>query len=462
MHYIDTRGRAPHATFGEVLLAGTAPGGGLWMPSNYPRIEIDAVLKWSYPAQATHVMYPFVEDAISFKDFDEMNHDLYTSKLFGTKAITPIVWLDEDVGLLQLSNGPTLAFKDVAMQWVARLMDHVLKRQNRRVVVVVATSGDTGGAAVEAFKGLENVGLVVLYPKGRVSQVQQRMMTTSGAANVHALAVDGDFDACQAMVKAMFDNQDFVKKVGLAGVNSINWARIVAQIVYWVSCGAQVLNSGSRSFVASVPSGNFGNAFSAYAARQMGMPIEKIVVATNQNDVLDRVFKTHVYKRGEKVLPSSSPSMDIDVSSNFERLLFEVSDRDGATIAGLYDTFKEKGEFDVRFLMGRLGNRWASGSASEMDVDRTIRNCHHDYDRIIDPHTAVGMHVGLQHREPGLPLIIAETARPEKFPEAIKRAIDIDLKMPAAWAQLEELREDVYGVGIDAEEVERYIIDHVY
>ena len=461
MHYIDTRGRAPKATFKEVLLAGTAPGGGLYLPETYPLIDMELVSNWDYPKLASYILYPYVEDAISFEELDAITHKVYTAQNFGTEEIVPIEWLMRNLGLLHLSNGPTLAFKDLAMMLVARLMDFVLERLDRRIVVVVATSGDTGGAAVEAFRGLRRVELVVLFPEGRVSLVQQRIMTTSGASNVHTLAVRGTFDDCQAIVKVLFSDEAFYLQYGLAGVNSINWARVIAQTVYWVSCGVQVLRSGAKSFAASVPSGNFGDAFSLDVGRHIGVPVRNIIVATNQNDVLHRAMTTGIYRPAGQVVPSMSPSMDIQVSSNFERLIFEATGREGDLVADMMDELKTSGEVDLRVISPALAVGWSSCRVSEEEVLDAIRWVYQCCARIIDPHTAVAMYAALQQMPDDCPIIVAETARPEKFPDAIKQALGIEPEMPAAWAQLKTLPERVHEVGTDAQEVKQYIIDNV-
>jgi threonine synthase len=456
MHYVDTRARAPDATFGEVALSGTAPGGGLWMPSQYPQVELEMVCRWDYASRATHVIYPFVEGTMSFEDLDAMTHAVYTPENFGTPEITPIEWLEEGLGLLQLSNGPTLAFKDLAMMLVARLIDHILERQDKRIAVVVSTSGDTGGAAVKAFRGLKRVELYALYPKGRVSQMQQLMMTTAGDLNVHAIAVDGTFDDCQAMTKALFDDRLFAEQFGLSAVNSINWARVIAQVVYWVSCAAQALNRGATSVMASVPSGNFGDAFSAEVARRMGVPISTIIVATNQNDVLYRFWQTGIYEKRE-VLPSSSPSMDIQVSSNFERLLFELTGREGELVADWMDELAKSGKFNGRVVTPALTFGWEAGCASEAEVLDTIRSTYHKYGRVIDPHTAVAMKVGLEYRKSNTPLVIAETAKPAKFPDTIRQALRFEPEVPLAWRHLQALQEHIHETGTNPEDVKEYI-----
>jgi len=463
MFYIDTRGKAPRVKFGDVLFAGTAPGGGLWVPEHYPTIDMDRARQWTYPQLATHVMFPYVQGVISWEDLDELNHGLYTKANFGTDAVTPIDWLQQNFGLLELSNGDTLAFKDLPMKWVARLMDYVLSKQGKRATVIVSTSGDTGGAAVNAFAGMKNVDLVVLFPQGRVSDVQQRMMTTSGASNVHAFAVDGTFDDCQAIVKALFVVRNFVERWQLSGVNSINWARIVAQVVYWTSCGAQVLNRGFNYFDGVVPSGNFGNAFSLSVARGSGVPVRNIIVATNKNDVLYRTFATGIYEQGV-VDPSSSPSMDIQVSSNFERQMFEDSDREGELIGDLCDDLKATGKCDLRFLTPKWAVGWGYGRASESEVMSTIRGISHVLNRKIDPHTAVGVAVA-QHYLPKIGprgcMVVAETARPEKFPDTVREALGVPLQLPPQWAGLDTKLERFRTVGTDPNEVMEYITKEI-
>ncbi len=470
MRYLDTRRKAPEAYFRDVLLAGTAPGGGLYVPKTYPLVDMGLVRTWTYAQLATHILYHYVSSVISFEDLDEITHAVYTAKNFGTDAITPICWLEDDnFGLLELANGPTLAFKDLPMMVVAKLIEYVLGREGRRATVIVSTSGDTGGAAVEAFAGLKNVDLVVLFPKGKVSSVQQRIMTTSGASNVHALALEGTFDDCQDVVKVLFEDDDLVARYMLSAVNSINWTRIAAQMVYWFFCGVQVLNRGNECFDAVVPSGNSGNIFSLDGARRMGLPVGKIVVATNKNTVLWRVFRKGVYRKGV-VIPSKSPSMDIQVSSNLERLAFEDSGRDGEYVARRWAEFKETGTCDMHSLKEKWKDGWNTGYAREKAVLATIRRVSQVYGRDIDPHTAVGVDVAWQlygenisHQRQGMkrPVIVAETARPEKFPEAMTLALGKPLPLPLAWANLANLPEKVDDIGNDAREVKQYIIDHV-
>ena len=335
MNYISTRGQAPKLGFEDVLLAGLARDGGLYLPESWPQISAETIRSFAtkpFAEIAVEVIHPFVAGSISRDELRRMADDAYAT--FGHPSVTPLIELTPGHYILELFHGPTLAFKDVAMQLLARLMDHVLDKRGQRAMIVGATSGDTGGAAIEAFRSSKRVDVVILFPDGRVSDVQRRMMTTPTEANVHAVAIDGTFDDCQALVKAMFNDHDFRDRVQLSGVNSINWARIVAQITYYFYAAAQ-LGAPDKSISFSVPTGNFGDIFAGYAARRMGLPIDKLIIASNENDILPRTVASGVYEmRGVKA--TSSPSMDIQISSNFERYLFEAADRDSAPDSRLH------------------------------------------------------------------------------------------------------------------------------
>src|SRR3954465_4848815 len=342
--YISTRGEAPTLGFCDVMLTGLARDGGLYLPEIWPRLSPDTIAGFfgrPYWEVAVEVIRPFVGGEIDDADLGRMANDAYAT--FRHPAVVPLDQVGPNQFLLELFHGPTLAFKDVAMQLISRLMDHVLAKRAERTTIVVATSGDTGGAAVDAFAGLDNVDLVVLFPNGRISEVQRRMMTTSGAANVHALAIEGTFDDCQAIVKALFNHHKFRDAVALSGVNSINWARIVAQIVYYFT-SAVALGSPSRTVDVTVPTGNFGDIFAAYAAKIMGLPVRRLRIAANVNDILPRTLKTGIYEVKD-VHATTSPSMDIQVSSNFERLLFEACKRDAETVRRLMGSLKQSGRF---------------------------------------------------------------------------------------------------------------------
>ncbi len=371
MHYISTRGTAPVLNFEEAMLSGLARDGGLYVPQTIPQLsadEIAAMEGQSYEEIAYRVMRPFVGDVFTDTEFREIIDRAYAG--FGHVARAPLKQLDQGHFLLELFHGPTLAFKDFAMQLIGQMFQKALGRKGERVTIVGATSGDTGSAAIEAFRGLDNVDVFILYPHGRISEVQRRQMTTPQEANVHALAMDGDFDACQARLKDMFNDFEFRDGVRLAGVNSINWGRVLAQVVYYFSA-AVALGAPYRKVSFTVPTGNFGDIFAGYIAKRMGLPIDKLIVATNQNDILHRCLSGHGYHKGETI-PSISPSMDIQVSSNFERALFDAYDREAPAIVQLMDELKSGG-FDVsQGAMQVLQSHYASGRASEEETSAAI------------------------------------------------------------------------------------------
>src|SRR5450631_1093022 len=354
MRYVSTRGEAPALDFVEVMLAGLARDGGLYVPESWPALDAKTIAGFAgrpYAEVAVEVIRPFVGDSIGQADLARMAREAYGT--FRHPATAPLVQLGDSLFVLELFHGPTLAFKDLAMQLVARLMDHVLLKRSERTTIVVATSGDTGGAAVEAFCGRAQVDVVVLYPHGRISEVQRRMMTTAPDSNVHALAIEGTFDDCQALVKAMFNHHAFRDRVRMSGVNSINWARIVAQVVYYFAA-AVALGAPHRKVAFTVPTGNFGDVFAGYVAARMGLPVERLTIATNVNDILARTLATGVYEL-RAVTPTISPSMDIQVSSNFERLMFDAYGRDPQPVRGAMAALAQSGHF-----------RLAEGALSQM------------------------------------------------------------------------------------------------
>ena len=366
--YVSTRGEAPALGFCDVMLTGLARDGGLYVPEVWPQLSPEAVAGFfgrPYWEVAVDVIRPFVGGEISDADLGRMANEAYAT--FRHPAVVPLDQIGPNQFLLELFHGPTLAFKDVAMQLISRLMDHVLAQRAQRTTIVVATSGDTGGAAVDAFAGLDNVDLIVLFPHGRISDVQRRMMTTSGAANVHALAIEGHFDDCQAIVKGLFNHHQFRDAVALSGVNSINWARIVAQVVYYFT-SAVALGSPPRTVDFTVPTGNFGDIFAGYVAKRMGLPIRCLRIAANVNDILPRTLKTGIYEVRE-VHATASPSMDIQVSSNFERLLFEASGRDAAIVRRLMASLKQSGRFVLPdAMLAAIREEFDAGRADETET----------------------------------------------------------------------------------------------
>ena len=434
MHYISTRGAAPVLRFDEAMMTGLARDGGLYVPQAVPvmpQAEIAALAGLSYEETAFRVMRPFLGGTFADDEFRRLIATAYAG--FGHAARAPLVQLDSNHFLLELFHGPTLAFKDFAMQLIGQLFQAALARSGERVTIVGATSGDTGSAAIEAFRGLTNVDVFILYPHGRVSEVQRRQMTTPIEANVHAIAMTGDFDDCQARVKDMFNDFPFRDEVRLAGVNSINWARVLAQVVYYFYA-AVALGAPGRAVSFTVPTGNFGDIFAGSIARQMGLPIEKLVIATNQNDILDRAMRSGDY-RTHGVRPSISPSMDIQVSSNFERALFDAYGRDGAAVAGLMAELKQGGFHISANAMAALGAQFASGRCSEEDTVETIRRTFAQTGEVLCPHSAVGVKVAEDHLG-AVPMITLATAHPAKFPDAVEAAMGQRPALPPRMADL--------------------------
>jgi threonine synthase len=436
MRYISTRGQAPVLNFEEAMLTGLASDGGLYVPETIPTLseaEIAGLAGLSYEEAAFLVMKPFIGDTFTDAEFKEIIAKAYVG--FKHDARAPLVQLGPNHFLLELFHGPTLAFKDFAMQLIGQLFQAALSRSGKRVTIVGATSGDTGSAAIEAFKGLSNVDVFILFPHGRVSDVQRRQMTTPSESNVHALAVEGDFDDCQAALKEMFADHDFREGVKLAAVNSINWARVLAQVVYYFT-SAVSLGAPHRKVSFTVPTGNFGDIFAGYIAKRMGLPIDKLVIATNQNDILHRTMVTGAYTK-EGVTPSISPSMDIQVSSNFERALFDVYDREGAAIAQLMDELKS-GSFAIsQGAMDRLRETFASGRASENETSTTITDMYARTGEVLCPHTAVAVKVGEENLSE-VPMISLSTAHPAKFPAAVEAACGVHPALPPHMADLFE------------------------
>ncbi len=435
MHYISTRGAAPALEFEATMLTGLARDGGLYVPERVPAMTeaaIAALAGQPYEEVAFRVMRPFIGGAFTDDEFRTLISSAYAD--FGHAARAPLKQLSSGHFLLELFHGPTLAFKDFAMQLIGQLFQASLKRSDERVTIIGATSGDTGSAAIEAFRGLDNVDVFILFPHGRVSEVQRRQMTTPADRNVHALAVEGDFDICQALVKDMFNDFAFRDRVGLAGVNSINWARVLAQVVYYFTA-AVALGAPHRSVAFTVPTGNFGDIFAGHIARAMGLPIAKLVIATNQNDILHRCLTTGVYQT-EAVLPSISPSMDIQVSSNFERALFEAYGRDGRAVAQLMDELRSTGRFAVsQGAIEALRETYASGRVSEAETAAIITRTYRKTGELLCPHSAVGVGVAEAHLGT-IPMVTLATAHPAKFPDAVEAATGIRPGLPARMADM--------------------------
>ena len=438
MRYISTRGAAPELGFEEAMLTGLALDGGLYVPDRVPGFTPDQIAGFaglSYEDAAFQVVRPFVDGAFDDTDLRAIIARAYG--VFGHDARAPLKQLDSNYFLLELFHGPTLAFKDFAMQLIGQMFQVALERSGRRVTIVGATSGDTGSAAIEAFAGLDNVDVFIMYPDGRVSDVQRRQMTTPAAANVHALAVDGDFDDCQARLKDMFNDHAFRHEVSLAAVNSINWARVLAQVVYYFT-SAVSLGAPHRPVSFTVPTGNFGDIFAGFIAKEMGLPIHRLVIATNRNDILHRTMTNGDYTK-HGVVPTISPSMDIEVSSNFERALFWAHDHDGAAVAGLMGELADAGSFRISGnAMTALAAHYDSGMADEATTSKTITRTLADRAELLCPHSAVGVHVADQHarRTPSVPMITLATAHPAKFPDAVEAATGIRPPLPPRMADL--------------------------
>jgi len=458
MRYVSTRGEAASLDFTSVMLAGLARDGGLYVPESWPRLSREDIAGFAgrpYAEVAVDVMRPFVGGSIADVDLARMAQEAYGT--FRHPAVTPLLQLSPSLFVLELFHGPTLAFKDLAMQLVARLMDHALRQRGERTTIVVATSGDTGGAAVEAFRGREQVDLIVLFPHGRISDVQRRMMTTAPERNVHAIAVEGTFDDCQALVKAMFNHHAFRDRVRLSGVNSINWARIVAQAVYYFTA-AVTLGAPGRSVAFTVPTGNFGDVFAGYVASRMGLPIERLVVASNVNDILPRTFATGTYEvRG--VTATSSPSMDIQVSSNFERLLFEAYDRDAGAIRALMGSLAQSQRFSVSsHALKKMRDLFSAARADEEETAATTRAWMREASYCADPHTAVALAVAeKEQRDPHVPMVVLSTAHPAKFPDAVKASCGHKAALPDWIGDLHARPEKMQIVPPDQAAIEKFV-----
>jgi threonine synthase len=460
LEYISTRGEAPRLGFADVTLAGLARDGGLYVPAQWPRLserEIAGFAGRPFHEIAVDVIAPFAGGDLSRADLGAMAEAAYAR--FGHPAITPLVQVGPDTWVLELFHGPTLAFKDVAMQLLARLMDRILEARGERATIVAATSGDTGGAAIEAFRGSRRVDVFILFPDGRVSDVQRRMMTTPTEDNVHALAISGTFDDCQALVKAMFNHHAFRDRMALCAVNSINWARIVAQITYYFAAAA-VLGAPHRKLSFVVPTGNFGDILAGWAARRMGLPIERLVIASNANDILPRAVATGRYET-RTVVATMSPSMDIQVSSNFERYLFEAAGRDPARVRLQMAALAQSGRFELGPAHACLTREFAAAAASEADVAGTIRATEHASGYLAEPHTACALHAAaasLDERA-GARIVLA-TAHPAKFPDAMAMITGRRPPLPPRLGDLLSKPERMQALPNDLAAVERHISAH--
>ncbi len=458
MRYISTRGRAPALSFEEVLLAGLARDGGLYLPQEWPvltKADLKAMRGLAYAELAARVMQPFIGRALKQADLLQMTAETYAT--FDHAAVAPLIQIGRNQWVMELFHGPTLAFKDFALQLLGRLFDHVLTRRGERVCIVGATSGDTGSAAIEACRGRTSVDIVILHPRGRVSEVQRRQMTTVLEPNVHNIAIEGSFDDCQDLVKAMFNDQAFRDSMKLSAVNSINWARIMAQIAYYIAAGV-ALGAPERSFTFAVPTGNFGNVFAGYAARKMGLPIEKLVVGSNANDILTRFLESGSMTMG-KVVPTLSPSMDIQVSSNFERLLFLALGGNGKAVEKLMSDFRATGEFRLPAKpLKAIRDLFEGRRLDDAATKAAIKGIYRLTGEVLDPHSVIGVAAGLEcHDYKRSTLVALATAHPAKFPDAIEAAIGLRPQLPERLADLMTKKERCLAAPNDLKAVQDLI-----
>ena len=450
MRYVSTRGRAAELGFCDALLAGLATDGGLYVPQTWPKQP--TMTGSTYASKAASLMAPYVEGEIPQDVFAQLCATAYST--FRDPAVVPLVQIAPEHYLLELFHGPTLAFKDVALQLIGQLFDYVLTQRNQRVMIVGATSGDTGSAAIDGVKGCKNVDIVILYPNGRVSDVQRRQMTTITSPNVHTVAVDGTFDDCQDLVKAMFNDAPFREANSLSAVNSINWARVMAQTVYYFTA----LETLGRSASFSVPTGNFGNVLAGWIAKQMGADIEKLIVGSNSNDILTRFFETHSMDM-VPVVPTLSPSMDIQISSNFERLLFDMNNRDGAATTEQLNRFRQTGKMSVEpdQFAKWITPTFRAHRANDAETLAVMKRVYGESGMLVDPHTAVGIASAEACAEPGVPTITLATAHPAKFPDAVKKATGVHPALPDHVADLFDREERIVNLPNDLQAIEAFV-----
>ncbi len=464
MRYLSTRGAARPQPFAEIVLEGLASDGGLFVPEGFPDLttnELSAMRGMTYAELAYAVLSRFADD-IPAADLQGLVAKTYTKETFGSEDVTPVKRLGQGLYLLGLSNGPSLAFKDIALQFLGSLFEYLLGKRGERLNIVGATSGDTGSSAEYALRGKKNLRVFMLSPHGRMSAFQAAQMYSLRDENIFNIAVRGVFDDCQDIVKAISGDSAFKAKHRIGAVNSINWARVAAQTVYYFKAYFAVTRSNGEPVSFSVPSGNFGNVYAGHVARRMGLPIGKLIVATNENDVLDEFFRTGRYRvrAASEVRATSSPSMDISKSSNFERYVFDLVGRDAAKLKALWDRLERSGVLDLSRTehFGRVADTgFVSGSSRHADRLATIRRVWKDYGVMIDPHTADGVKVGLEHREEGVPLVCMETAKPAKFAETIREAVGRDPERPAGFENLEKLPQHVEVMNADTRAVKAFI-----
>ena len=437
MRYVSTRGAAPVLEFEDVVLAGLACDGGLYVPEEWPQFSagrLRAMQELTYSEIAFQIMEPFVDGAVDDVALKSIIDHAYDG--FSHVGVAPLRQLDKDLFLLELFHGPTLAFKDFALQVLGRLFEHILARRGERVTIVGATSGDTGSAAIEACRGSESIEIFILHPKGRVSDIQRCQITTVKEANVHNIAIEGTFDDCQDLVKEMFKDEKFRAQQSLSAVNSINWARIMVQIVYYVS-SALSLGAPDRSVAYSVPTGNFGDIFAGYVALKIGLPIERLIIGTNTNDILTRFMETGEMNTSE-VVPTISPAMDIQVSSNFERLLFDLYGCDGSAVSEAMTAFRQRGKMIAKPEVLKAARKlFAAARLDDEGIKRQINATYESSGLIVDPHTAIGLYAAKECTpDISVPVVALSTAHPAKFPTAVEEAIGVHPKLPSGLADL--------------------------
>lgn len=461
MNYVSTRGQAPALSFEEAVLSGVAPDGGLYMPSEFPHFELDEIASWkdlSYTGLAEKVMWPYVEGTIPQNDFRALLEKSYSS--FRDPAIAPLHKLTDSHHILELFHGPTLAFKDFALQFLGNLLDYLLDRRGEDVVIIGATSGDTGSAAIAGCEGCKHIELFMLHPLGRVSDVQRRQMTTIHANNIHNIAIEGDFDDCQNMVKYLFQHPEFIGDKRLTAVNSINWARLMAQIVYYFYAALK-LDGLNRPLTFSVPTGNFGDILAGYIAHQMGLPVKRLIIATNTNDILHRFLQHNDYSKSGTV-PTAAPSMDIQISSNLERLLFHIHGNDGAAINTLMQQFNKTGSLSIApEKLATIAELFSSYKTDDAAIKQVIKAVHDEHDYILDPHTATGVNAAMHCATAGEKVVTLATAHPAKFPAVIQEAIDMSPALPEHLADLHAREEQFFTLPNSRDTLSQFICDTI-
>lgn len=466
MYYISTRGHPERKKFCQILLEGLAPDGGLYVPETYPRVDNATLSRWrglSYPELAFEILSLYIDD-IPPADLKAICEKTYTPEIFGNREITPVRQLERGLHLLGLSNGPTLAFKDMAMQLLGNLLEYELARRHEELNILGATSGDTGSAAEYAMRAKKGIRIFMMSPDGRMSAFQQAQMFSLQDDNVHNIAIEGVFDDCQDIVKSACGDLEFKRRHKIGAVNSINWARLVAQVVYYFSGYFQVTEENASEVGFTVPSGNFGNICAGHVARMMGLPISRLVIATNENDVLDEFFRTGVYRaRGRAdTYETSSPSMDISKASNLERFVFDLLGRDAIRTKSMFDDqLREKGSFDLSgdpaFAKVAAHFAFRSGKSTHADRLETIRDTWHRFNALIDPHTADGVKVARKHYVPEMPMIVLETALPVKFSGTIREALGREPGRPQRFEGIEDLPKRFKVLPADAQTIKTYI-----